>query len=245
MMFRLLRYLCLMMFPIWVTVAHGDDCVPLNYTITYTCGNGTVASGKSLPSPLPVQYNTNVTHRSFNASVCNAPSGQVFAGYWILPADGQTTDVYVTDLTDFTYYYTSDMTVAMRFIPLVPDANTVWAHVLDDDKSANKSGNWSSSLSVDFYYGRIEAEVKCSSSKPANSTAGFQYSGTPGTGLSNRYCYCHVTSPASSSSPWVFVTDMGLLLGGISCSSSCANKCNAALVENLDFRLSMFSGFMP
>ena len=244
---RFLRFVIPVVAFACVGAAYGAACVPLYHTIHYTCGDGTLASGKSLPADLQVEYGKTVSHRSFDFSICNAPAGTVFAGYNIFIGEDDTSDIYVSSLDGFTYYYTSDMTVAMRFAPLVPDPADVWAHVLDGQITSNSSSKKDDNFTLDFYYGQIGAEIFCSSTQPQNEVVGFPAGGNLKQNIfgSGRYCYCRVTSPVSEQSPWVFANDHGGWFGGTDCNNYCANKCSDLISSNISFRLAIFAGFMP
>ena len=107
------------------------DCVDETYTITYDCGDGTVASGKTLPEPQTATYGESVTLArlvsadrlgNLNQLTCVTPTGKAWGGISIY-ADGERVATYgINTAVTFTYNFTSDIVVRPNWVgPATPD----------------------------------------------------------------------------------------------------------------------------
>lgn len=98
---------------------------------------------------------------------------------------------------------------------------------------------------VNFWYGAVSGVAKCSTIKPENAASGYN------TGLiasdqdaiesaanSGRYCYCKMTEPLVSGSPWVFNYDHSSMSY---CAPYCADGCGSSVLHRPVSRASVFA----
>lgn len=103
------------------------DCVNETYTITYSCGAGTVNTdaGKVLPEPQTAVYGQNVTTqsmcandriRNLNNLTCVAPDGMAWGGYAIY-VDGKKVSTHTTNgAFTFKYLFNSDIEIQPNWV---------------------------------------------------------------------------------------------------------------------------------
>lgn len=230
------------MFVIMVTHAvQAERCVQKTFNVTYTCNGGTLAG--TLPSAQTVEYGTSLLPTAITESMCTPPSGYVYGGQAVL-VDGEEVAYYAnTSSSSFTFYYMTDIEIGPHWVPVATPA-ALTANLGQSGRSYvydKTAMTWT----ANFWYGAVSGVAKCSTIKPENTSAGIN------TGLiasdqdaiesaanSGRYCYCKMTEPDISGSPWMFLYDYS---NASTCASSCALNCGYRVQDNAVFRASVFA----
>lgn len=222
-------------------VANAETCVKTTFNVTYGCGDGTVAG--TLPADATAEYNKSFTPTSLTSSICTAPDGYKINGY----------SVYINDIemafftsSSFTYTFAADCEIRPNYVRgsdiATPEVLAVNLGVSGSSYTYVASDyTWSTV----FPYGTVNGVAKCSTIKPENTASGYS------TGLiasdqdaiesaanSGRYCYCKMTEPDISGSPWVFDLTYG---SASDCASLCAIRCGNHVRGNVAFRASVFA----
>ena len=231
-----------------IGMANAETCIKTTYNVSYTCNGGTLSG--TLPSSGTATYASSFTPTALTTSMCTPPSGSAMYGYEIL-VDGKAVAYSSSTSSSFTYYYTSDIEIGPRWLPIASSSDlavnlgvggTTYTYV------SGASGTWQAV----FPYGIVNGLSKCTTIKPEN-TAGGYYTGLIATDQSaienaaagGQYCYCKLTEPYIAASPWVFYYGTGR---ASLCASNCADYCGHDVRRDDDhgrrFRASMFAGAM-
>lgn len=127
-----------------------DDTV---YYIHYSCGNGTLADGQTLPEPTPVRYNQTVTPQLIK-SQCVGPDYGFYkwAGYQIVaPSHGVNqwgeevpivADVLSKTAQSFVYKYTHDIVVQPRWVDSLGDGRELVYGGMEYSATNGVRGEW-------------------------------------------------------------------------------------------------------
>ena len=222
-------------------VANAETCVKTTFNVTYGCGDGTVAG--TLPDDTVAEYNKSFTPTSLTSSICTAPDGYKINGY----------SVYINDIemafftsSSFTYTFAADCEIRPNYVRgsdiATPEALAVNLGVGGSSYTRDETAKTWSTV---FPYGTVNGVAKCSTIQPENTAGGYS------TGLiasdqdaiesaanSGQYCYCKMTEPLVSGSPWVFGNDYG---SASNCASYCAGYCGNLVQGNAVFRASVFA----
>ena len=222
-------------------VANAETCVKTTFNVTYGCGDGTVAG--TLPTAKTVEYGTSLSPTAITESMCTPPSGYVYGGQAVL-VDGEEVAYYnSTSSSSFTFYYTTDIEIGPHWVPVATPA-ALTANLAQSGRSYvydKTAMTWT----ANFWYGAVSGVAKCSTIKPEN-TAGGYYTGLiasdqdaiESAANSGQYCYCKMTEPLVSGSPWVFNNDYG---SASDCASNCASIWGNFVQSNAVFRASVFA----
>ena len=225
------------MFVIMVTHAvRAETCVQKTFNVTYTCNGGTLAG--TLPSAQTVEYGTSLSPTAITESMCTPPSGYVYGGQAIL-VDGEEVAYYnSTSSSSFTFYYTTDIEIGPHWLIVSPAVLAANVGVVGLSYVGDETAKTWSTV---FPYGTVSGVAKYSTIKPENKQAGWH------TGLiasdqdaiesaanSGQYCYCKMTEPLVSGSPWVYVSEYPG-------TSVCADRCGYNVWIYAVFRASVFA----
>lgn len=230
------------MFVIMVTHAvRAETCVQKTFNVTYSCNGGTLAG--TLPSAKTVEYGTSLSPTAITESMCTPPSGYVYGGQAII-VDGEEVAYYAnTSSSSFTFYYTSDIEIGPHWVPVATPAALAVNLGVGGSKYTYVDSDYT--WSTVFPYGTVNGVAKCSTIKPEN-TAGGYYTGMiasdqdaiESAANSGQYCYCKMTEPLVSGSPWVFRYDLSY---AYNCASNCAYNCGNNVHSSAVFRASVFA----
>ena len=97
-----------------------------------------------------------------------------------------------------------------------------------------------------FWYGVVSGVAKCSTIEPENIARGRNSGGLipsdqdaiESAANSGQYCYCKMTEPLVSGSPWVFVDNLS---GDSNCAVGCAGSCVFEIMAYPALRASVFA----
>lgn len=222
--------------------ARAETCVGENWNVSYSCGDG--ARAGTLPDDQVVTYGSEFTPVMLTTTHCTPPSGKTIAGIEVWVGD-EYNDVYSATADTFLYYYASDIIIKPRYIG-VADAESLWALRGVTGTSFTyqvAARTWQ----VAFPYGTIAGVAACSNVKPQNTTPGY-YTGYVAddqnaiTEEGGVYCYCKMTEPNLSASPWVFLFSDSY---SSVCYSTCAHHCGFYARQTMVFRVSLLLGARP
>ncbi|MBR2011955.1 MAG: hypothetical protein IKA08_01665 [Alphaproteobacteria bacterium] len=222
-------------------VANAETCIPTTFNVTYSCNGGTLAG--TLPTAKTVEYGTYLSSTAITESMCTPPSGYVYGGQAVL-VDGEEVAYYSsTGFSGFTFYYTTDIEIGPHWVPVATPA-ALTANLGQGGRSYvydKTAMTWTAK----FWYGAVSGVAKCSTIKPENTEYGF-YTGLIASDQdaiesdanSGQYCYCKMTEPLVSGSPWVSYGDEST---PSSCTSYCAYDCGSNVRNYVVFRASVFA----
>ena len=222
--------------------ARAETCVGENWNVSYSCGDG--AQAGTLPDDQVATYGSEFTPVMLDTTHCTPPSGKVIAGIEVWVGD-EYNDAYSGTAAPFLYYYASDVIIKPRYIG-VADAESLWALRGVAGISYTYQAAARTWQTV-FPYGTIAGVAACSNVKPQNTAPGWSagYVADDQNAIAEEggvYCYCKMTEPYLSASPWVF----SYVLGSASaCSSDCAYSCGYRARYNAVFRAGVFLGARP
>lgn len=222
-------------------VANAETCIPTTFNVTYSCNGGTLAG--TLPTAKTVEYGTILSPTAITESMCTPPSGYVYGGQAVL-VDGEEVAYYAsTRSSSFTFYYTTDIEIGPHWVPVATPA--ALAANLGQEGRSYVYDKTAMTWTTNFWYGAVSGVAKCSTIKPENTAFGYD------TGLiagdqdaiesaanSGLYCYCKMTEPLVSGSPWVFFHDQS---SASSCASGCVEICGYYVRNEAVFRASVFA----
>ncbi len=219
--------------------ARAETCVGENWNVSYSCGDGVQAG--TLPDDQVATYGSEFTPVLLGKTHCTPPSGKAIAGIEVWVGD-EYNDVYSANADPFLYYYASDIIIKPRYIG-VANAESLWTlHGVNGISLTNQPA--AQTWQTVFPYGTISGVGACSNVEPQNTAGGWatgyvaddQNAITDDGGV---YCYCKMTEPNISASPWV----LGYVLGSASiCSASCSYHCSVHARDSAIFRVSLFLG---
>ena len=235
--FKSVLYVCMLGL---VHVAHSETCVKTTFNVTYGCGTGTLAG--TLPADSTAEYNKTFTPTSLTTSICTPPDGYKISGY----------SVYINDVemaffsSSFTYSFAADSEIRPNYVRgsdiATPDMLAVNLAVGANSYTSNKT---TQTWSAVFPYGTVNGVAKCTTIKPENTAYGYftgliasDQDALESAADSGQYCYCKMTEPNISASPWVFYYDTG---NASNCASSCAVRCGDYVRVSAVFRASVFA----
>lgn len=222
--------------------ARAETCVGENWNVSYSCGDG--AQAGTLPDDQVVTYGSEFTPVKLTTTHCTPPSGKIIAGIEVWVGD-EYNDVYSATAAPFLYYYASDVIIKPRYLGSA-DTESLWAlRGVSGTSSTYQAA--ARTWRVVFPYGTIAGVAACSNVKPQNTAFGWQSGNVADdqnaiTEEGGVYCYCKMTEPTLSASPWVFVGVQGSASG---CSSQCAHFCSMYVQDYALFRASLFLGAGP
>lgn len=204
--------------------------------MSYSCGDG--AQVGALPDDQVATYGSEFTPVKLGKTHCTPPSGKAISGIEVWVGD-EYNDVYSITADPFLYYYASDVIIKPRYIG-VADADSLWTLRGVNGISLTHQAA-ARTWQVVFPYGTISGVAACSNVKPQNTLVAWAtgYVADDQNAITDeggRYCYCKMTEPVLSASPWVFsdVYD--------SCSGICADYCATYAQQRSVFRTSLFLG---
>lgn len=222
--------------------ARAETCVGENWNVSYSCGDG--AQAGRLPDDQVVTYGSEFTPVMLTTTHCTPPSGKAIAGIEVWVGD-EYNDVYSATAAPFLYYYASDIIIKPRYLG-VADAESLWAlrgvtGISYTYQAAART--WQ----VVFPYGTIAGVAACSNveTQYTGDTWRVGYVADDQNAITEEggvYCYCKMTEPNLSASPWVF----GNVYDSASrCSSECAFACCFYTKTYVAFSASVFLGARP
>ena len=220
--------------------ARAETCVGENWNVSYSCGDG--AQVGTLPGDQVATYGSEFTPVMLGTTHCTPPSGKAIAGIEVWVGD-EYNDVYSITADPFLYYYASDIIIKPRYIGLA-DAESLWA--LRGVRGISRTYQAvARTWQAVFPYGTL-AGVNACSREEAHNTAPVWATGGQAAGDQNAitdeggvYCYCKMTEPNISASPWVFYT---VFDSASTCSTLCAYNCGHAALYASAIRISLFLG---
>ena len=221
--------------------ARAETCVGENWNVSYSCGDG--ARAGTLPDDQVATYGSEFTPIILTTTHCTPPSGKTIAGIEVWVGD-EYNDVYSATAAPFLYYYASDIIIKPRYLG-VADAESLWALRRVDGISytyRTAARTWQ----IAFPYGTIAGVAACSKVEPQNTGYG-RYTGYVAddqnaiTDEGGVYCYCKMTEPNLSASPWVFLN----VYDSASSCSDCANRCGVDALGAVALRASLILGARP
>ncbi len=222
-----------------LTDARAETCVGENWNVSYSCGDG--AQAGALPDDQVATYGSEFTPVMLGTTHCTPPSGKVIAGIEVWVGD-EYNDVYSVTADPFLYYYASDIIIKPRYIGLA-DADSLWA-LRDVNATTYTYQAAAQTWQTVFPYGTIAGVGACSNVKPQSTAAGWAtgYVADDQNAITDEggvYCYCKMTEPVLSASPWVFGSSYG---SASACSSQCVYACCFYAQAYPAFRTSVFLG---
>ena len=218
--------------------ARAETCVGENWNVSYSCGDG--AQAGALPDDQVATYGSEFTPVMLGTTHCTPPSGKAIAGIEVWVGD-EYNDVYSATADPFLYYYASDVIIKPRYIGMA-DAESLWTLRGVSGVSYTYQAAARTWQTV-FPYGTISGVAACSNVKSQNTASGWatgyvaddQNAITDDGGV---YCYCKMTEPNLSASPWVLSDVAG---SASACSAYCAYYCGY-YAQYAYFRASLFLG---
>ena len=219
--------------------ARAETCVGENWNVSYSCGDG--AQVGTLPDDQVATYGSEFTPVMLGTTHCTPPSGKTIAGIEVWVGD-EYNDVYSATADPFLYYYASDVIIKPRYIG-VANADSLWA--LRGVNGINNTYQAAArTWQVVFPYGTIAGVGACSNVKPQNMADGWAvgYVADDQNAITDEgggYCYCKMTEPNISTSPWGYSAGAGSVS---ICSSNCAYYCSYYVSISAYFRASLFLG---
>lgn len=219
--------------------ARAETCVGENWNVSYSCGDG--AQAGTLPDDQVATYGSEFTPVMLTTRHCTPPSGKNIAGIEVWVGD-EYNDVYSATAAPFLYYYASDVIIKPRYLG-VADAESLWA--MRDVGGAQYTYQAAArTWQTEFPYGTIAGVGACSNVKPQNTASGYVagYVADDQTAITEeggQYCYCKMTEPNLSASPWVFDFAYG---SAAVCSGQCVLYCGFHAMDYRIFRMSLFLG---
>lgn len=236
------RYIFFVIYVLLPVLAMAETCVKAGFNITYSCGEGTLISGKTLPTTESVDYGKYArVGELYSCSSCNPPSGKLCVEDGLFVND-EWIALDRSYFSGFTYYYSSDMVVAPYYISEsdIADVDQLRSHLgtLDTggyNVSNGVAGEWVVATTV----GVVRGKSKCGpeAEYTGSSAAGFvpENQDAIEDAKSGIYCYCKITEP-DVDGLWVFYNYSS------NCSNDCAKSC--ALSTGSGFYSGMLSGVM-
>lgn len=217
--------------------ARAETCVGENWNVSYSCGDGVPAG--ALPDDQVATYGSEFTPVMLGTTHCTPPSGKTIAGIEVWVGD-EYNGVYSVTADPFLYYYASDIIIKPRYIGLA-DADSLWA--LRGVRGTSYTYGARTWQTV-FPYGTISGIAACSNVEPQNTAKGWEtgYVADDQNAITDEggiYCYCKMTEPNLSASPWVYSQVPG---SASSCSIICAYNCGFDAQVYSIFRSSLFLG---
>lgn len=219
--------------------ARAETCVGENWNVSYSCGDG--AQAGTLPDDQVATYGSKFTPVKLGTTHCTPPSGKIISGIEVWVGD-EYNDVYSATADPFLYYYASDIIIKPRYIG-VADADSLWAL-----RGFNGTGRTfqaeARTWQVVFPYGTIAGVAACSNVFPRHWEPGWStgYVADDQNAITEeggRNCYCKMTEPNISASPWVYLYT---LEESWRCFSNCASSCGFYANQTYVFRASLFLG---
>ena len=219
--------------------ARAETCVGENWNVSYSCGDG--AQVGTLPDDQVATYGSEFTPVMLGKKHCTPPSGKTISGIEVWVGD-EYNDVYSATADPFLYYYASDVIIKPRYIGMA-DAESLWTLRGVSGVSYTYQAAARTWQTV-FPYGTIAGVAACSNVKPQNTAGGWQtgYVADDQNAITDEggvYCYCKMTEPNISASPWVYAGDYD---SAQRCSSECAFACCFHAKTYPAFRTSVFLG---
>ena len=230
------------MFALMIThVANAETCVKTTFNVTYGCGDGTVAG--TLPDDTVAEYNKSFTPTSLTSSICTAPDGYKINGYSVCINDIEM--AFFTS-SSFTYTFAADCEIRPNYVRgsdiATPETLAVNLEVSGSTYTRDETAKTWSTV---FPYGTVNGVAKCSTIEPENTASGNRIGliasdqdAIESAANSGRYCYCKMTEPLVSGSPWVFFLDDS---NESRCASNCANNCGYYVRGGAVLRASVFA----
>lgn len=220
--------------------ARAETCVGENWNVSYSCGDG--AQVGTLPDDQVATYGSEFTPVMLGTTHCTPPSGKAIAGIEVWVGD-EYNDVYSITADPFLYYYASDIIIKPRYVG-VADADSLWALRGVNGIGGSIDQEAAQTWQIVFPYGTIAGVAACSNVKPQSTAIGWDtgYVADDQNAITEEggvYCYCKMTEPNISASPWVFkyAYDSASV-----CSSNCTGSCGYRANIHSVFRASLFLG---
>lgn len=218
--------------------ARAETCVGENWNVSYSCGDGVQAG--ALPDDQVATYGSEFTPVKLGTTHCTPPSGKTIYGIEVWVGD-EYNDVYSATADPFLYYYASDIIIKPRYIGLA-DTESLWAlRGVKGIRSTFGARTWWKTV---FPYGTIAGVGACNNVKPQNTAGGWEvaYVADDQNAITNEggvYCYCKMTEPVVSASPWVVCN---VYDSASTCSIDCASLCGYRVMQFSRLRTSLFLG---
>ena len=197
-------------------VANADTCVRSNFTVTYSCGDGTLADGQTLPAEQTVNYTSIFTPNTMTYDMCVPPAGFTQVGFSVYINNKEV--FFGKSIGKFSYYYTDDITIAPHYEQVAKPEILARLPLGSGYYNLNYSAPYGTDTTTNtwyktFYFGTIRATTKTCDVKPENTAekAFFVPNTTKqkeieeATSNSGNYCYCKLIEPYLEDSPWVYV----------------------------------------
>lgn len=133
-----------------------SDCVMEKYNVTYSCGDGTLADGKTLPAAATATYGETVTLSAIGVDLCTPPSDEYkYAGQSIymdgvqVADSGQWNWVYYQDPStpkgfSFEYLFVGDIEVRPKWAKIATQDNMNAYLGAPDNTYCRQDSNWKS-----------------------------------------------------------------------------------------------------
>ena len=219
--------------------ARAETCVGENWNVSYSCGDG--AQAGALPDDQVATYGSEFTPVKLGKTYCTPPSGKTISGIEVWVGD-EYNDVYSATADPFLYYYASDVIIKPRYIG-VADAKSLWT-LRGFNGISYTYQTAARTWQIVFPYGTISGVAACSNVKPQNTAGGYAtgYVADDQNAITDEggaNCYCKMTEPNISASPWVLCNVYGL---ASACSVDCANLCGYRILNFSVVRASLFLG---
>ena len=222
------KWIFLVIYVLLPFVAMAETCVKAGFNITYSCGEGTLISGKTLPETKSVDYGASFyVDLERPCSLCTPPNGKLCVGQGLFVDDNLVALHGYTGSVSSKYYFTSDMVVAPYYISKsdIADIDALRANLSRNSEVRQSnvlvkgvSGEWEIALPM----GVVRGKSKCGpeTESDALDAIGFipENQEAIDNATSGSYCYCKITEP-DVNGLWVF--------GGYSypCAKNCAEQC--------------------
>lgn len=228
-----------------------DDTV---YYIHYSCGDGTLADGQTLPEPTPVKYNQTVTPQLIKSQCVGPNNGyEKWAGYQIVAeprvvdewGDGEpiVADVLSKTAQSFVYKYTRDITIQPRWVGTLSE--DIVPGGIEYTATNGVLGEWS----FVGWSGTASGVSYCGVPTVSNVGAnlGITFGLTSGDSIADYMdtgpvCYCLNEQCSGCGPVWVqtqVYDDVD------ACSAECATTCGKSMMDaqtGMPIRRSMVSG---
>lgn len=219
--------------------ARAETCVGENWNVSYSCGDG--AQAGTLPDDQVATYGSEFTPVMLGTTHCTPPSGKTIAGIEVWVGD-EYNDVYSITADPFLYYYASDIIIKPRYIGIA-DAESLWA-LRGVNGISNTYQVAARTWQTVFPYGTIAGVGACSNVEPQNTVSAWTtgYVADDQNAITEEggvYCYCKMTEPNISASPWAFTTAYS---SASVCSSVCPLDCGVYAQHYAIYRASLFLG---
>lgn len=224
-----------------------DDTV---YYIHYSCGDGTLADGQTLPEPTPVKYNQTVTPQLIKSQCVGPYDGyEKWAGYQIVAeprvvdewgyGEPIVADVLSKTVQSFVYKYTRDIIIQPRWVDSLGNERELVYGGMEYSATNGVRGEWEFTSWGGYTYGVSFCGEKIASNTASDIALAMMNSASKNwimpeyndteAGVLGPVCYCNENACDSYyGRGWVQVKVYETV---DACSAECATTCGKSMMD--------------